>query len=175
MHRLGDRTRPPTPRLRPATLDDSQQIEAVENAADQLLIDWLGATLWPSAASGAERLAQTGFLLVLELDGAVIGFAHVLDVGPIAHLEQLSVAPEHGRQGHGGRLLKAAIAEARRRGHRRMTLRTYADVPWNAPFYRRHGFAEEQPTTDFDRSLVEVERRLGLDRYGRRVQLGLDL
>ena len=163
------------PSIRPATPADHAVLQGVEDAADRLLIDWLGATSWSAAAPGETRAALDGFVLVLELDGAVVGFAHVLDLGRVAHLEQLSVTPEHGHRGHGRRLLDAAITEARRRGHHRMTLRTYADVPWNAPFYQRHGFTEEEPATAFDRSLVATEQRLGLDGYGRRVQLGLDL
>ena len=61
--------------------------------------------------------------------------------------------------------------ETRSRGHERMTLRTYADVPWNAPFYARVGFVETEPTTAFHKHFVEVEQRLGLARYGRRVQM----
>lgn len=154
---------------------DYPTIEAIENTADRPLIDWLGATLWPAATPAEVRAAHAGFLLVYEMDGAVVGFAHVLELDAVAHLEQLSVAPAHGRRGYGRHLLNAAVDEARYRGHRRITLRTYADVPWNAPFYRRCGFVEEQPSTEFDRHLVEVEERLGLTHCGRRVQLALDL
>ncbi len=35
--------------------------------------------------------------------------------------------------------------------------------------------AEQEPATPFHRGLVETERRLGLDRYGRRVQMAADL
>ncbi len=103
--------------------------------------------------------------------GTIVGFVHVLESGEIAHLEQISVLPEHGRRGYGRRLLEAAMDEARSRGFERLTLRTYADVPWNAPFYAGLGFVETEPMTDFHKSLVDVEERLGLDRYGRRVEM----
>lgn len=61
--------------------------------------------------------------------------------------------------------------EARRGAYERMTLRTYADVPWNAPFYARVGFVDTEPTTDFHKLLVDVEERLGLAQLRRRVQL----
>lgn len=105
----------------------------------------------------------------------IVGFAQVFEVADGAHLEQLSVMPEHGRHGHGRLLLAAAIAEARRRGCRRMTLRTYADIPWNGPFYSRAGFVETAPDTDFLKSLLLVERELGLERHGRRIQMTVDL
>ncbi len=144
--------------------------------ADQLFIDLFRPNRWEAAPSGASRAAEPGFLLVVADESeTIVGFVHVLETGGIAHLEQLSVSPEHGRRGYGRALVEAAKSEARRRGHDRMTLRTYADVPWNAPFYARAGFVEESPSTPFQRHLVLVERRLGLDQHGRRIQMGLTL
>ena len=68
-------------------------------------------------------------------------------------------------------VVEAAKNQAQKRGYRRISLRTYSDVPWNAPFYATAGFVEEEPVTRFHRSLVGIEAELGLDRYGRRVQM----
>ncbi|WP_370446193.1 GNAT family N-acetyltransferase [Cryobacterium sp. Y57] len=86
-------------------------------------------------------------------------------------MEQLSVAPGDARKGWGRALVEAAKIQAQKRGYHRISLRTYADVPWNAPFYASAGFVEEEPATQFHRSLVGIEGELGLDRYGRRVQM----
>ncbi|WP_372983385.1 GNAT family N-acetyltransferase [Microbacterium sp.] len=163
--------------IRPATSEDAELLTAIEAQADALLIDSLGAPVWPPAANGAERLAEPGFVLVLEeLEGSSpAGFVHVLDSDGHAHLEQLSVLPTVGRQGFGRRLVSAALDEARDRGYTRMTLRTYAEIPWNAPFYASCGFLESIPETPFQRGLVETEASLGLDRYGRRVQMTVEL
>lgn len=160
-------------RVRFATPADYASIESIENAADQLLIDRLTPEQWQPAPSGASRASEPGFVLVAEVADAavVVGFVHVLELDKVAHLEQLSVSPEHGRRGYGRMLVDAAMDEARRRGYERLSLRTYAEVPWNAPFYARAGFVEEEPTAAFHRHLVEVEERLGLTRYGRRVQM----
>lgn len=96
---------------------------------------------------------------------------HVVETGGAAHLEQLSVLPAVGRRGHGRALVESAKTEAAGRGHERITLRTYADVPWNAPFYASCGFEESEPDTPFLLALVALERRLGLDRHGRRIQM----
>jgi hypothetical protein len=82
-----------------------------------------------------------GFAVLELLDGAV-------------HLEQLSVHPAHGRQGIGAA---------------RVTLLTYADVPWNAPFYARHGWRPDPSPTRALLALREQETALGLDRHGPRV------
>lgn len=99
----------------------------------------------------------------------------MLEAAGVAHLEQLSVLPGYGRRGYGRRLIEAAKDESRRHGYRRMTLRTYADVPWDAPFYSRAGFVAEEAASEFHRALIDTEMRLGLDRYGRRVQMVADL
>ncbi|WP_217184302.1 GNAT family N-acetyltransferase [Streptomyces sp. AC495_CC817] len=162
--------------VRPATDADIDATVEIETVADALLIDLFGAVDWPPPADADERRLSPGFVLVAEhSDGTgnaqVVGFVQVLDLGGHAHLEQLSVLPSHGRRGIGRLLVDAALVEARRRGHESITLRTYADVPWNAPFYASCGFVESTPETDLLRSLIEVERSLGLLAHGRRVQM----
>ncbi|GAB3154366.1 hypothetical protein GCM10027058_24680 [Microbacterium neimengense] len=108
-------------------------------------------------------------------DGAVVGFVHILEFDGGAHLEQVSVLPAFGGRGIGRALVEAAKDAAREAGYAKLTLRTFADVPWNAPFYASAGFAIEEPSDDFHRMLVETEARLGLDRLGLRVQMGVEL
>ena len=73
--------------------------------------------------------APVGFVwLDAELDGGAIGIA------------EIDVLPEHGRRGIGAALLEHACAWARAAGYQRVDLGTLADVPWNAPFYAKHGF-----------------------------------
>jgi len=80
--------------VRSAEPRDFSVIEAIENAADELLIERFEPADWPGASSGADRAAEPGFLLVAELgENEVAGFVHVLEVGDICHVEQLSVAP----------------------------------------------------------------------------------
>lgn len=162
--------------MRYARAPDFDLIQAIEDEADRLLVERLRPERWDPAPPGAARASEPGYVLVAEDDsGGVLGFVHVIEEDGLAHLEQLSVHPEHGRRGHGRRLVEAAKHEARSRGHDRLTLRTYSDVPWNGPFYARVGFVEEEAATPFHRRLLETEVLLGLDRYGRRVQMGADL
>lgn len=71
-----------------------------------------------------------------------IGFALVSPRGGTLYLDQISVHPDHGRQGVGAALVRRVIAEARARKIRRVTLSTFRDLPWNGPFYRKMGFRE---------------------------------
>lgn len=164
-------------RLRPAEHDDDAAIERIERAADALLIDRFRATEWPPPTPSVERATVPGFVLVAEHtdDTAgttdAVGFVHVLEFDGHAHLEQVSVLPTFGRRGIGRQLVDAALAECRRRGYREVTLRTYVDVPWNAPFYAACGFRPSEPHTPALRELVEVESALGLFAHGPRVQM----
>ena len=49
---------------------------------------------------------------------------------------------------------------------------TYADLPWNGPYYAEHGFVEvgdDEPRAAYQLRLVEVEERIGLGEFGRRI------
>ncbi len=151
-------------------------LAAIEDAGDALFTERFGETGWPPASSGEERAAEPGFLLVaVDDDGAVVGFTHVLDLEGHWHLEQIAVDPAHGRRGIGAALLEATHDELARRGGREVTLRTYADVPWNGPFYARHGYVELDPGPEHLRPLADAEEQMGLPRHGRRVAMVRDL
>ncbi|MFK3678807.1 GNAT family N-acetyltransferase [Microbacterium sp. NPDC090218] len=167
--------------IRPARPSDHAATEDIEIAADTILVERFGAIDWPPPTPPQERASLPGFVLVAEGQGeaaaasTLAGFVHVLELDGHAHLEQLSVLPSFGRRGIGRRLVEATMAEARRRGFSRMTLRTYADVPWNAPFYASCGFMPSQPDTALLRSLVKIETDLGLLDHGARIQMTAEL
>lgn len=167
--------------IRSATDQDHSVLEEIERAADCLLTDRFGAEDWPPPSTADDRRNAGGFVLVAtdspaaespgEVEQVPVGFVQVIEGPGYAHLEQLSVHPTYGRRGSGRALVIAAQDQSRRRGHTRITLRTYADVPWNAPFYSSCGFVESTPDTAFLQELVTVEQRLGLTRHGRRIQM----
>jgi len=162
--------------IRPAISEDFDLLDGIENEADRLLIERLNPDRWDVVSFGVARASVPGYILVAEVDsGTVVGFVQVIEVDGIAHLEQLSVLPEYGRHGYGRSLVEAAEDEARRRGYKQLTLRTFAEVPWNAPFYTRMGFVEEEAATPFHQELIRTEAKLGLDRYGRRIQMSVRL
>lgn len=164
--------------VRTASDADLDRLAGIEAAADALFAPLFGSAAWPPPPPTRTRLQEPGFILVVSeaADGAPVGFVHVIEHDDAAHIEQLSVHPDHGRRGHGRALLDAAIDEAADRGAKVVTLRTYADVAWNAPFYASAGFAERPaPDDDFHRRLADAEERLGLARHGRRVHMELAL
>jgi GNAT superfamily N-acetyltransferase len=98
-----------------------------------------------------------------------VGFVLIQVVDGLAHIDELAVIPRWMRQGIGSALLERACEWARRKGYPAITLTTYADVPWNAPFYRRHGFVELDELTPGLVALRTEEAELGLDAVGRRI------
>ncbi len=142
-------------------------LPAIEEAADQMFVE-IGAGPLPPAASVAE-LTEAQFVLVA--GRPPVGFARVEEVDGVAHLEQLSVHPQHARQGVGGALLEGVCEWAARAGYPAITLITFAEIPWNAPFYRRQGFVPLVELTPGLRDLRRHEAELGLDVFGPRVAM----
>ncbi|MEU3482671.1 GNAT family N-acetyltransferase [Streptomyces sp. NPDC033754] len=68
-----------------------------------------------------------------------------------AHIEQVSVHPDAARRGVGRQLIEHLAAVAREQGLTALTLTTFAEVPWNAPYYTRLGF---RPLADSDPALT---------------------
>ena len=69
-----------------------------------------------------------------------VGFATSSVVDGMGHLDELSVLPRYGRRGIGSQLVSRVCAWALENSMRAVTLSTFADVPWNAPFYERLSF-----------------------------------
>lgn len=98
-----------------------------------------------------------------------VGFVRVDEVDGLAHVEELAVLPGSMRRGIGTRLLERACEWAGTRGYPAITLITFADVAWNAPFYAARGFTESADLTPGLERLRDGERTAGLDAVGRRI------
>jgi ribosomal protein S18 acetylase RimI-like enzyme len=166
-----------THRVRPARAADLAAIAPIEDAGGPQYQDYFGDAIEPillsPAADGRQRASEPGFLLVA--GEPPVAFVHVLLLDGHAHLEQLSVLPEHQRRGIGAALTRAAMDEARAQGFDRLSLCTYRDVPWNGPFYRGLGFTEVADPAPYEQRLREKERDLGLDVNGVRVVMEVAL
>jgi GNAT superfamily N-acetyltransferase len=125
-----------------------------------------------------EQAARQGLLwtAVARTSGQPVGFALATVVDGSAHLYEMDVHPDHGRRGLGTALVDAVVTWAREKRFSGVTLTTFRHLPWNAPFYRRLGFAEIPPAelTPGLSKLLEDEVQRGLDG-AKRVAMRLDL
>ena len=95
----------------------------------------------PTPVEAFARAQRAGRLWVAtSAGGTPVGFALVVVIAEYAHLDELDVLPLHGGQGIGSALLAQVCSWATDAGYPAVTLRTFRDVPWNAPFYARRGF-----------------------------------
>ncbi|MFI7444029.1 GNAT family N-acetyltransferase [Nonomuraea indica] len=134
---------------------------AIELAADGLF-EQVGIT-FPPGTTQIEEVTDAASVLVDGVPPA--GFALVGRADGNVHLDQLAVHPDRMRLGIGGRLIAAVLDHAAASGAPAVTLTTFRDVPWNAPWYARHGFTvlpEGQWGPEL-RALVEHERELGIE------------
>jgi GNAT superfamily N-acetyltransferase len=159
--------------IRAARPDDLPALRELERVAGAPFRD-LGMTAVaddePSSIADLAGFQEKGRAWVVANDNDKPVAYLLLDVvDGNAHVEQISVHPDHARQGLGRKLLETADAWAAQHGLPALTLTTYRDVPWNAPYYERLGFrvlTEAQMTAGL-RSIRAHEAARGLALWPR--------
>ncbi|MHC0430614.1 GNAT family N-acetyltransferase [Streptomyces sp. O3] len=163
-------------RIRPATAAELPLLQGIERAAgtpfrdvgmadvadddppELALLDVFrrAGRAWVAVDRSAEPGVPLAYLIAEPVDGAL-------------HIEQVSVHPDAARRGVGRALIAYAAERARAEGLTALTLTTFADVPWNAPYYARLGFrtVDEAELTTGLRKIRAQEAEHGLDRWPR--------
>lgn len=169
--------------IRPPRADELERLRAIEVAAGRpfadLGMDWVAAHEPPSPAEldGYRRAGRAWVVVPSDARGSPAGYV-VVDVladalagrpGGALHVEQVSVDPAFAHRRLGRRLIDHVAGEARARGLPALTLTTFRDVPWNAPYYERCGFrVVSEPDWGSDLARVRAqERARGLDVVAR--------
>lgn len=118
-----------------ATLFRDEGLEVFQGETADTPIDVTPAEVWAS-------IMANGLLWVMaEPSGPPGAFLAARIEENRLHILEFDVHREHQGQGLGRRLLAFAIEEARRQGLAGLSLTTFRDAPWNAPFYASAGFA----------------------------------
>jgi GNAT superfamily N-acetyltransferase len=164
---------PPDYVIAPAAAHHLAALRAVESEAASRFRGWHvpPAMLEEATPLSVFEAAQaSGHLWVaLSPAGDCVGFALVEPSGERLHLEELNVLPEHGGRDLGRALVSEVERWAADNRFAEITLTSYRDVPWNAPFYARLGFATLEPA-DLDAELaarLAAEAARGLDTMPR--------
>src|SRR6266516_452090 len=96
----------------------------------------------PGSVEELAPYAESGRALVaLGADDRPMAYLLLDVVDGAAHVEQVSVHPDHARQGIGRALIERAATWAYCHGLDALTLTTYIEAPWNGPYYERLGFS----------------------------------
>lgn len=167
------RAAPPGSRIRPGRRAEIPVLQAIERDAAELFREvgrWNVAYASTRTAEEHESALQHGIHWVAaDPDDRPDGFALGALVDGHLHLLELAVARAQGRRGIGTALLATVIDHARWRFDPAVTLTTERDVPWNGPFYARHGFVEVNPQVSESelRALLEDDIASGLERATR--------
>ena len=132
--------------LRLARPEDAEVMPEIERAAavafaGQPGLERLDFTRTRTPADFA-RLIRKGHCLAAHVGETIAGFLVAERFSRELHIWEMDVAPAFQRRGIGAGLVRAAQIDARNSGIAALTLTTFRDVAWNAPFYARLGFDE---------------------------------
>ena len=132
--------------IRIARADEAARLIEIEWAAGELYrtvgLDFVAEDPPMSKPEYVEYIDDDRCLVAVADDASIAAYVVIDVVDGAAHVEQLSVHPDHARQRIGAALLDAVDEWAARRGITHLTLTTMRTVPWNAPYYERCGFRE---------------------------------
>ncbi|WBB51034.1 GNAT family N-acetyltransferase [Verrucosispora sp. WMMA2044] len=160
-------------RIRAVRQDELPVLQGIERAAGQCFRD-IGMPQiaddepLPLDVLGRYQEAGRAWVATDATDGPV-GYLIADLVDGNFHIEQVSVHPAVARRGIGRQLITHLADRAMADDIRALTLTTFADVPWNAPYYARCGFQtlRERDLTNGLRAIRQREAAHGLDRWPR--------
>lgn len=156
---------------RPATPADLPLLREIERAAGEAFREAGMPEIAEDEPPSLDALAayqRAGRAWVVDGDeGRPVGYLIADVVDGDLHVEQVSVHPGSARRGIGRTLIDHAAAYAKARGMAALTLTTFAEVPWNAPYYARLGFEVVDDLPPGLREIRSREAAHGLDRWPR--------
>jgi GNAT superfamily N-acetyltransferase len=149
--------------IRPARADDLPLLVEIERRAGQAFaahgMPEIAADD-PGSPEELEEYRSAGRAWVAAEGDEPVAYLVAAEVDGCLHVEQVSVDPARAGRGIGAALIEHVAGIAREGGRPALTLTTFRDIPWNAPYYARLGFAElpEAECGPSLRALVARER-----------------
>ena len=164
--------------VRPTRPGDVTALPAIERAAGERFRDypelaWLAEGEVISAEQHLDY-AERGLSWLALANDQPVGFILAELHASSLFIVELSVHLDWQGKGIGRRLIACVADQARKRGLASLTLTTFLDVPWNAPFYARLGFEMITTLTPELREKREEETAHGL-AYDARCAMRLPL
>ncbi|MFK8332988.1 GNAT family N-acetyltransferase [Pseudomonas sp. BJa5] len=165
--------------IRLARAQDAPLLPAVEHSAAQVFachpgLQWIAEGSVISCAEHLAFIASNQEWVVVDLQDQPQGFICTEAMGHNLHIVELSVAQAYQGLGYGRQLIAAVCDWAGTQGFNALTLTTFTDVPWNAPFYARLGF-RRLADADLDGALAQLLEVEVAEHSSARCAMSLDL
>lgn len=146
--------------IRLALPEDAELLPPIERSAAQAFrsidaLSWLADATTITVERHRHLIAGSTCWIAVDAESRPQGFLSAERHGNDLHIDELSVALPMQGCGWGRKLIETAMDYARSLNLRAVTLTTFTDVPWNAPFYRRLGF-QETVGAGLDKRLAET-------------------
>ncbi|MFG2296252.1 GNAT family N-acetyltransferase [Streptomyces sp. NPDC048603] len=160
-------------RIREVRIEELPLLQDIERAAGRCFRDVDMPEIAdddPLPLDELARYQRAGLAWVaVDEDDAPVAYLIADHVDGHLHIEQVSVHPDNARRGIGRSLLDHLAERAAAHGVLTLTLTTFADVPWNAPYYARCGFQllDDDMLGPGLRDIRAQEAAHGLDRWPR--------
>ncbi|MGD9639269.1 MAG: GNAT family N-acetyltransferase [Alphaproteobacteria bacterium] len=135
--------------IRTAEPNDFKFLPHIENEAANLFRSFVAVfddSLPPAPESYYHSLPQCAEVFIATTqNNNIVGFVVVKTLDSQAYIAEIDVLPDYGHKGIGRKLLERAILWAQNHSYDYITLTTFKNIPFNAPFYRKLGFCEFTP------------------------------
>ena len=131
--------------IRPPAADELARLVEIEAAAGQAFADHGMPEIAaddPGSPEELEAYRRAGRAWIAADGDGPVAYLLAAEVDGCLHVEQVSVAPAQAGRGIGAGLIDHLAGAARADGRPALTLTTFRDIPWNAPYYARLGFTE---------------------------------
>lgn len=131
--------------IRPARPDDAEALPDIEQSAGHAFraipeLAWLADGDNASPEQHRVLIAEGACFVAVDDQDRPVGFLNAAVESDALHIWEVDVRLDRQGSGIGRALLEQAIEAARRHGLAALTLTTFRDVAWNAPFYETCGF-----------------------------------
>ena len=146
--------------IRRALAHEHGDVRELVRAAYVHFVPRIGREPMPMTDDYRARVAA-GEAWVLTREQAIIGVLVLIDQPDALMLDNVAIAAQHQKQGHGRALIAFAEEEARRRGYATLRLYTNVLMTENIALYARLGFIETKRERQKDFERVFMEKRIG--------------
>lgn len=161
-------------RFRKLTLSDIEQLIEIEKSASQAFacfseLAWLAECPVMPAEIHADLINTSYTFAAVDDNDQVVGFLYAKKHEADLYIIEFDVHAGFQQQGIGRKLLQYAIENAKKEKFEKVTLTTFIEVPWNAPFYAKLGFRilSKQCIPPYLQNTLQSEATFGFDTQTR--------